>query len=46
MGDMRNVVAHEYFQVNLDRLWRTISEDLPPLVPLLKELLVQEMRED
>ncbi|CBN56218.1 MULTISPECIES: DUF86 domain-containing protein [Kamptonema] len=46
MGDMRNVMAHEYFQVNLDRLWRTISEDLPPLVPLLEELLAQEMRGD
>lgn len=46
MGDMRNVMAHEYFQVNLDRLWRTICDDLPPLVPLLEELLAQEMRED
>ncbi|OCQ91666.1 hypothetical protein BCD67_09160 [Oscillatoriales cyanobacterium USR001] len=46
MGDMRNVMAHEYFQVNLDRLWRTICEDLPPLVPLLEELLAQEMRGD
>jgi uncharacterized protein with HEPN domain len=44
MGDMRNVMAHEYFQVNLDRLWRTICEDLPPLVPLLEELLAREMR--
>ena len=46
MSDMRNVIAHEYFQVNLDRLWITICEDLPPLVPLLEELLAQEMTGD
>jgi uncharacterized protein with HEPN domain len=46
MGDMRNVIAHEYFQVNRDRLWRTICDDLPSLVPLLEELLAQEMRGD
>lgn len=46
MSDMRNVIAHEYFQVNLDRLWITICEDLPPLMPLLEELLAQEMMRD
>ena len=39
MSDMRNVVAHEYFQVNVERVWRTVQEDLPSLIPQLEELL-------
>jgi uncharacterized protein with HEPN domain len=39
MGGMRNVVTHEYFQVNLSRVWTTIRDDLPSLVPQLQEVL-------
>ncbi len=39
MRGIRNVIVHEYFQVNLDILWRTIQETLPPLVLQLRELL-------
>ena len=46
MGDMRNVMAHEYFQVNQRLVWNTIENHLPPLVPLLEELLAQEMTGD
>ncbi|XZO01303.1 MAG: DUF86 domain-containing protein [Microcoleus sp.] len=31
MGDMRNVMAHEYFQVNQRLVWNTIENHLPPL---------------
>ena len=46
MSDMRNVMAHEYFQVNLKIVWNTIDNYLPPLVPLLEELMVQELGEN
>jgi uncharacterized protein with HEPN domain len=46
MGDMRNVIAHEYFQVNQRLVWNTIQNHLPSLVPLLEDLLAQEMRGD
>lgn len=42
MGDMRNVVIHEYFGVDLEILWITIQQDLPPLRPLLLEILKTE----
>ncbi|MEA5567998.1 MULTISPECIES: DUF86 domain-containing protein [unclassified Anabaena] len=42
MAGMRNVVTHEYFQVNLSRVWATIQEDLPSLVPHLLEVLENE----
>lgn len=35
MGDMRNVMAHEYFRVNLEIVWDGIQTDLPPLIPQL-----------
>ncbi len=39
MAAMRNIAAHEYFQVGLTRVWATIEEDLPPLILQLQELL-------
>jgi uncharacterized protein with HEPN domain len=42
MGDMRNVMAHEYFQVALKIVWNTIDNNLPSLVLQLQELMAQE----
>ncbi len=39
MSDMRNVLIHEYFGVDLPILWKTIRSDLPPLLPILKSIL-------
>jgi uncharacterized protein with HEPN domain len=39
MRGIRNVVAHEYFGVSLPIIWRTLKEDLPPLVPQLRQVL-------
>ncbi len=37
---MRNVVIHEYFQVNLVIIWQTIKEDLAPLASALAQLIL------
>ena len=29
---MRNRLVHAYFDINLDMLWKTVQEDLPPLI--------------
>lgn len=42
MRAMRNIVAHEYDRVNLSTVWDTVHNDLPPLVPLLLQLLEDE----
>ncbi len=42
MGDMRNFAVHEYWGVELRTVWETIQQDLPPLIPLLEEVLKQE----
>ncbi len=44
MSDMRNVVAHEYFQVNLRIVWNTAQNNLPPLIALLEALIHEERK--
>lgn len=39
MSDMRNVMAHEYFQVNLSVVWQTIHRSLPPVLAKLQKLI-------
>ena len=36
---MRNRLIHAYFDVNLDILWKTITEDLNPLISELENIL-------
>jgi uncharacterized protein with HEPN domain len=37
--DMRNIVVHEYFGVDLSVVWLTIKQDLPGLIVKLEQLL-------
>ncbi len=41
VADMRNVVVHEYFGVDLDILWRTATEEVPALLDQLRALVAQ-----
>lgn len=36
---MRNRLVHVYFDINLELLWKTVSEDLPPLAARLEAIL-------
>ncbi len=36
---MRHIVVHEYFQVDLEVVWDTVQEDLPPLREQVREIL-------
>jgi len=38
MAGMRNRLIHGYFDINLDVVWRTVTEDLPSLINQLKNL--------
>ena len=42
MGDMRNVIFHEYFQVELKIVWIAIENNLPLLCLQLREVLESE----
>ncbi|MEK7127613.1 MAG: DUF86 domain-containing protein [Patescibacteria group bacterium] len=39
MVSMRNKVTHEYFGVDMEILWKTITEDLPELKKKIKKLI-------
>jgi uncharacterized protein with HEPN domain len=41
MVAMRNRLIHAYFDVDLDIVWTTVAEDLPPLLPVLESALAQ-----
>jgi uncharacterized protein with HEPN domain len=38
---LRNVLAHEYFRINLDRIWNAVQTDLPELSQNIEKLLEQ-----
>jgi len=39
---MRDVLIHDYLKVNLNRVWRTVETDLPPLDIAVRRLLQHE----
>lgn len=39
MGDMQNVVTHEYFRVDLEIAWDSVQNDLAPLTIQLQSLI-------
>ena len=39
---MRHRLVHAYFDINLDILWRTVQDDLPPLVAALEAALGEQ----
>lgn len=39
---MRNRLVHAYFDINLDVLWKTVIEGLPPLLAEIKRALPEE----
>ncbi len=44
MAGMRDKLIHEYFGVNVQVLWRTAQDDIPPLQPLMARVLKAETR--
>ena len=39
IAGMRNRLIHACFDVDVDEVWRTVQEDLPPLVTELKKIV-------
>jgi uncharacterized protein with HEPN domain len=39
MTGMRNRLIHAYFSINLDVVWKTSTEDIPPLIEQLERLI-------
>jgi uncharacterized protein with HEPN domain len=43
MAGIRDKLIHDYLTVNLEVVWKTVTEDLPPLLPILGRV-VEEVR--
>lgn len=39
MAGIRDKMTHEYFGVDIKILWKTIKKDIPPLKPLIQNVL-------
>jgi uncharacterized protein with HEPN domain len=39
MSGLRNVLAHEYFGIDLNIIWKIIKENLPEVMPHLNKIL-------
>ena len=39
---MRNRLVHEYFRVDVERVWETVTEDLPALLAAIEPLVPPE----
>ncbi len=39
---MRNSLIHAYFDVDLDQVWKAVTEDIPPLIAELEKIIPPE----
>lgn len=42
MAGMRDRLVHGYFDINLDVVWETVTQDLPPLLSQLENIIPLE----
>ncbi len=42
MIGMRNILIHGYMNIDLDQVWKTITEDIPPLIAELEKIIPPE----
>ena len=40
----RNRLIHEYYQVDLNRIWRIVQDDVPPLIAQLESIIAAAQR--
>ncbi len=41
MQAIRNILVHEYFRIDEEILWRATQEEIPPLISLLEQILLE-----
>ena len=46
MAGMRDKLIHDYPRINVALLWKTVQEDLPPLIAAMTAILLDVEEED
>jgi len=46
MAGIRDKLIHDYVSVNLEVVWKTVTGDLPPLVPVLRRVTAELLAEE
>lgn len=41
MISMRHVMVHGYYSIKHEKVWETIVEDIPPMIPILEKYLAE-----
>lgn len=39
MAGMRDKMIHEYFGIDIEILWKVVNDEIPPLKPLVRDVL-------
>lgn len=39
MAGMRDKLIHDYFDIDIDTIWETVTQDIPKLVPEISDVL-------
>lgn len=42
MTGMRDVVVHEYDEIDIDQVWEVVDHNIPEVLPMIEEILEQE----
>jgi len=42
MIEMRNILAHNYFEIDLEIVWAVVEQDLPVLKPKIENMLQEQ----
>ena len=41
MISMRHIMVHGYYTIKHEKVWQTIIEDIPPMIPILEKYLAE-----
>lgn len=39
LAGLRDIVAHQYFRIDMKRLWPVVSEEIPSVIPILEQAI-------
>lgn len=46
MAGMRDILIHHYFSVNPEVVWKTVTEDIPELLPVFQQILADQQQDN